>query len=71
MRMRTELLVGLVSGAIIGSTVGLALAPRSGKETREGLGHQIGKIKDRVVKKGGTRSADTIGAGQSRADYLH
>jgi gas vesicle protein len=71
MRMRTELLVGLVSGTIIGSAFGLALAPKRGKETRESLEHQLVKIKDLVVKNGEARGEDTIAAGEARADYLH
>lgn len=71
MRMKTELLLGLASGAVIGSVAGLALAPKSGKATREALGHQIGKLKDRVVQKSENLEADVIGVGQSRADYLH
>jgi gas vesicle protein len=71
MRMKTELLLGLASGAVIGSVVGLVLAPKSGKATRETLGHQIGKIKDRVAKKSDNRETDIIGVGQSKADYLH
>jgi gas vesicle protein len=52
MKLTNELIIGLMSGAIIGSAAGLVLAPRRGEETRGILKEQTAKIKDRIVNRG-------------------
>lgn len=52
MKLAIDLLVGVVSGAIIGSVVGLVLAPRKGAETRGILKDRTARIRDRVVNGG-------------------
>jgi gas vesicle protein len=52
MKLTTELLIGVLPGAIIGSAIGLVVAPRRGEETRRLLKGQTEKIKDRLVNRG-------------------
>jgi hypothetical protein len=39
---------GFVAGVLVGGLLGLALAPKSGRELREDLGDQSGRFKDRA-----------------------
>ena len=41
-----KIIMGAVVGAAIGSVLGVSLAPKSGKETREDIVNQFDKIKD-------------------------
>lgn len=59
--MRTELIVGVVSGALIGAAAGILLAPRSGRATRGALKDQIGRMKYRVTKNGEARRLNLTG----------
>jgi gas vesicle protein len=52
MKFTTEMIVALLSGAVVGSAVGLVLAPRKGEETRGLLREQTARIKDCVASRG-------------------
>ena len=43
-----KLVTGLVAGAIVGTTAGMLLAPRSGKENREMVGKNADKFRNRT-----------------------
>ena len=43
-----KLVTGLVAGAIVGTTAGLLLAPKSGKENRKMVGEKASKIRNRT-----------------------
>ncbi|MBI4297005.1 MAG: YtxH domain-containing protein [Chloroflexi bacterium] len=43
------LVMGLAAGAVIGGLVGLLLAPRTGKETRQKLGNIAYKVRERIA----------------------
>jgi gas vesicle protein len=45
---KTELLVGLLAGAIVGMALGMLLAPKRGGETREMLRQRIASGTERV-----------------------
>ena len=45
---RTNGILGFLAGAAIGATLGVLLAPRSGKETRERIRNKAGETKDEV-----------------------
>ena len=55
MRNKTgRLVTGLIVGSMVGGTVGLVLAPLSGRETREVVkhktGHYVGTLRERFEK---------------------
>ncbi len=55
MRNKTgRLVTGLIVGSLMGGTVGLVLAPLSGRETREVVkhktGHYVGTLRERFEK---------------------
>ena len=49
------LLIGLIIGAVLGALAALLLAPKSGKETREGIKRRLGIGKEQERD----RAADT------------
>jgi gas vesicle protein len=69
METKTGLIVGLVSGAAIGSALGLILAPQRGEESLKTIKNRLSRIKARGLK--GDREL-AVSAGRSlEADYLH
>ena len=52
---------GLIVGSLMGGTVGLLLAPRSGRETRKVVRHKtgryVGALRERVGRCGATNGA--------------
>ena len=53
-RQREKLVVGAKSvavGSIVGATLGLLFAPKSGKETREDIANKSSETKDKLVEK--------------------
>ncbi|HEU0021835.1 MAG TPA: YtxH domain-containing protein [Dehalococcoidia bacterium] len=69
METKTGLIVGLVSGAAIGSALGLILAPQRGEESRRSIKARLSRIKGRVNN---THREFAVDRGQSQeADYLH
>ncbi len=52
---------GLIVGSLMGGTVGLLLAPRSGRETRDVVrhqtGHYVGTLRERFGRCGATNGA--------------
>ena len=52
---------GLIVGSLMGGTVGLILAPRSGRETQEVVrhktGHYVGILRERFGRCGATNGA--------------
>ena len=62
MRNKTGLLVtGLILGSLMGGTVGLVLAPLSGRETRKVVkhktGHYVGTLRERLGRRKATNGA--------------
>ena len=62
MRNKTgRFVTGLIAGSLMGGTVGLLLAPRSGIETRDVVrhrtGHYVGTLRERFGKCGATNGA--------------
>ena len=45
------LLIGLIIGAIVGAIAALLLAPKSGKETREGIKRRLGIGKEQGTER--------------------
>lgn len=43
---RTNGILGFLAGAAVGAALGVLFAPRSGKETREGIRTKAGEMKD-------------------------
>lgn len=69
MQTKTGLIVGLVSGAAIGSALGLILAPQRGEESLKSIKARLLRIKSRA---GNTHREFAVAPGQSQeADYLH
>ena len=60
-RNRVMLGVGVVMGAIAGIALGLLLAPKSGRESRETVTrqatHYVGALRRRLARRGTTNSA--------------
>jgi len=56
--MNRKLVAGVVSGAVIGATIGLLAAPKSGKDTRQLVRNKAGSLvtslKQRRIRKNGT-----------------
>ncbi len=54
---------GLIVGSLMGGTVGLLLAPRSGRETRKVVRHKtdhyVGALRERFGRCGATNGAET------------
>ena len=42
--MNRKLVVGVVSGAVVGATIGLLVAPKSGKDTRQLVRNKAGRL---------------------------
>ena len=69
MDRRYKLLYGLGTGIIIGTAVGLLLAPKTGKETRKIVAERAGSIRNRAagtvrqaMKRGNSRLVETSAA---------
>ena len=45
-------LVGMVSGALVGTTIALFLAPKTGKETRQALRSKAGHVATTIRERG-------------------
>ena len=54
MAMGNKMVKGFIFGAAAGAAVGLMVAPKSGKETREILRHRAGKVQHRAGEAFGT-----------------
>jgi gas vesicle protein len=61
MDMRTEIILGIAGGAIVGLVAGLLLAPQSGRVTRNSLKDQMGQLKSRFRKNLDTRVLEPLG----------
>jgi gas vesicle protein len=61
MEMRTEIILGIAGGAIIGLAAGMLLAPQSGRVTRNALKDQMGQWKFRFRKNLDTRVLEPLG----------
>ncbi len=59
--MKTEIILGVAGGAIIGLAAGLLLAPQSGKITRGDLKNQMGQLKYRFRRNLDTRVLEPLG----------
>lgn len=46
----SNLLIGLLGGAIVGAAAALLLSPKTGKENRQVLGESITKGRERIAK---------------------
>lgn len=62
MRNKTgRFVAGLIVGSLMGGTVGLLFAPRSGRETRKVVrhktGHYVGTLRERFGRCGATNGA--------------
>lgn len=44
----TSFLIGVASGALIGSTLGILFAPDEGKETRDRISYQLSRLQARI-----------------------
>ena len=54
-----RLITGLIAGAVAGVAVGLLVAPKAGKETREVIGHKSGDYASTLRKRFGKGNAET------------
>ena len=48
MTTANKLFAGLIAGAVIGSVAGLLTAPKTGKETRQVVGHRANDLRNRA-----------------------
>jgi gas vesicle protein len=70
MDRRNEMIMGLALGVLVGGVASLILAPQSGRESREVLMEQIGRLKDRMKRDRGDQDWEEAVA-SSDVDYLH
>jgi gas vesicle protein len=61
----------LLTGFLLGAATALLVAPKTGKENREVLGEQIGRIKDRMRRNRRSHQMELEPHQSLRADYLH
>ena len=54
MVMGNRMVTGFILGAAAGAAVGLMIAPKAGRETREMLRHRAGKVQHRAGEALGT-----------------
>ncbi|HUN55602.1 MAG TPA: YtxH domain-containing protein [Smithella sp.] len=67
-----NLLVGFIIGALVGATLGILFAPKSGRETREDIARNTDKLlvkaKDEY-KKAAEKCTDAISGAESFKEY--